>query len=180
MDLRRIGQIELGSKVVVSDPCYNLGTWCMGVLYDVKPGEYSCFINCIISDWGNRIKELFIIHKSSPVCPELVSELMDFEVGVDSATAGIFDYLYYEKTHEDRENFDKWFNEKVIGMYDDGKDMNLSTNITDQKGVLCTSGYGDGGYDCFVHRNSVGQIDAIKVVFINDKEESEGECYSLV
>lgn len=176
MSLKKIGQIELGPKVVVSDPCYSLGIWCMGILDDVKPGEYSCFINCIDTDWGNRIKELFIIHRSSSVCSGLINELMDFEVGVDSGTAGIFDYSYYEKTRED----DEWFNEKVIGMYDDGKDMNLSTNITDQRGVLCTSGYGDGGYDCFVHRNSVGQIDAIKVVFISDEEENEGDCYSLV
>ncbi len=29
--------IELGDKVMVSDPCYDLDIWCQGVLENVKP-----------------------------------------------------------------------------------------------------------------------------------------------
>lgn len=30
--------IELGDKVVISDPCYDLDVWCSGTLENVKPG----------------------------------------------------------------------------------------------------------------------------------------------
>lgn len=30
--------IELGDKVVISDPCYDLDVWCNGTLENVKPG----------------------------------------------------------------------------------------------------------------------------------------------
>ena len=32
--------IKLGNKVMVSDPCYGLDTWCQGVLENVLPGNY--------------------------------------------------------------------------------------------------------------------------------------------
>lgn len=42
-------------------------------------------------------------------------------------------------------------------------------------GVATSSGYGDGGYDCYVGRNKEGQIVAAKIVFIDLNEEDEDE-----
>lgn len=42
-------------------------------------------------------------------------------------------------------------------------------------GVACHSGYGDGGYNCFVKRNSDGKVVAAKIVFIEDEPEDEME-----
>lgn len=42
-------------------------------------------------------------------------------------------------------------------------------------GVACHSGYGDGGYNCFVKRNPDGKVIAAKIVFIDDEPEDEME-----
>lgn len=37
-NLKHVGTFSLGTKVMVSDPCYKLNTWCQGVLENVKSG----------------------------------------------------------------------------------------------------------------------------------------------
>lgn len=54
-DKFNLGTIELGSEVIVSDPCYSLGTWCQGHLTDVKAGKYNAFMNkASFNDWVRR------------------------------------------------------------------------------------------------------------------------------
>lgn len=37
-----LGTFEVTSdKLVISDPCYHLGTWCMGTLSNVEPGLWT-------------------------------------------------------------------------------------------------------------------------------------------
>lgn len=50
-----IGQIKLGSDVVIADPCYDLDTWCIGVLGDVVPGIYDVIAD--EADYG-RVRTL--------------------------------------------------------------------------------------------------------------------------
>lgn len=95
------GTITLGEKVMVSDPCYGLGTWCQGVLENVLPGEYDCNVEYSNEgDWGIRVSAIEVTHES---CRGrfIALECEDFEVGVDSGQAGIFDYEYYAKYHKD-------------------------------------------------------------------------------
>jgi len=40
-------------------------------------------------------------------------------------------------------------------------------------GVATASGYGDGGYSCYVGRNEQGQIVAARIVFIDDEKAEE-------
>lgn len=40
-------------------------------------------------------------------------------------------------------------------------------------GVATASGYGDGGYNCYVGRNNKGEIVAARIVFIGDEEYDE-------
>lgn len=95
------GFIRLDDKVMVSDPCYGLNTWCQGVVENVLPGEYKCKIG--FSDegvFGIRVADIEVVHgnyvgKFIEFWPE------EFEVGVDSGQAGIFDYEYYKKCHTD-------------------------------------------------------------------------------
>ena len=96
------GIITLNDKVMVSDPCYGLNTWCQGVVENVLPGEYECKVGFSDEDiFGMRVADIEVVHKG------YVSQFLDyraeaFEVGVDSGTAGIFDYEYYKKYHTDR------------------------------------------------------------------------------
>jgi hypothetical protein len=95
------GVIHLGGKVMVSDPCYGLNTWCQGVLENVLPGEYECRVeHSDMGDWGIRVSAIEVIHKDYRDI-ELTTVLEDFEVGVDSGQAGIFDYEYYARYHTD-------------------------------------------------------------------------------
>ena len=42
-------------------------------------------------------------------------------------------------------------------------------------GVATHSGYGDGGYNCYVGRNDKGEIVAARIVFISDDEDDEDD-----
>ena len=105
------GIIKLGEKVMVSDPCYGLGTWCQGIIENVLPGNYHCMVKYSDEgDWGIRVAAIEVIHQDARV---IRYEAQDFEVGVDSGQAGIFDYEYYAKYHtssEDRDHVDDgWY-----------------------------------------------------------------------
>lgn len=169
-----LGLITLGDKVVISDPCYSICTWCSGIINNLLPGVYSCHILQGIvkdwEDWGVREKELYITHLCSSIKPEDISEPTKFDIGVDSGTAGIFDYDYYEKYHDkekDRESFEKWYDEFVCDVIDE------HYNITSDLGIWSRSGLGDGSYDCFIHTNSDGKVDGIKIVFIDENSIEE-------
>ena len=67
-----MNKIEIGffeiitGKVIVSDPCYTLGTWCQGVLNKVKCGKWIGYVQR--SDegrWGERVAELIACHHES-------------------------------------------------------------------------------------------------------------------
>lgn len=164
-----LGMIKLSNKVMVSDPCYSVGTWCQGVVENVLPGTYNCYILSGMTDWGDRIKELYVTNSDRSISRDQINTTMSFDVGVDSGTAGIFDYDYYEKYHKNESQHDKeeqeaWYNKYVLKNFPDYK-------ITSEKGIWSLSGYGDGGYDCFTHIDSEGYVDAIRIVFINDSKE---------
>ena len=96
--------IKLGEKVMVSDPCYGLDTWCQGVLENVLPGDYNCKVEHIDEGvFGVRVAAIEAIHQDARV---IRYEAQDFEVGVDSGTAGIFDYDYYVKYHKSSKESD--------------------------------------------------------------------------
>lgn len=286
------GTITLGSKVMVSDPCYGLNTWCQGVLENVLPGRYSCKVGLSDEgDWGIRVADIEARHVNYADGLEYQAE--DFEVGVDSGTAGIFDYEYYcqyhtdssEWPHANRSWLDRCYNvteeyiknphyvsfldlaeykaalmcfrhdlnvlkakypeldvdsvyEEKINHYhklmNDNYDCSLdglrdilrrlkeiedgtyeppkrtdaenelvdveckygdmlhnlwvvynkkivsqknlyrnSGGTTDGLGLMSSSGYGDGGYECFTARNDEGKIVSIRVEFIGEDEDDE-------
>ena len=168
------GTITLGEKVMVSDPCYGLGTWCQGVLENVLPGVYDCSVEYSDEgDWGIRVVAIEVTHKS---CRGkfIVLDLEDFEVGVDSGQAGIFDYEYYAKYHKDSTESehvdDDWYD-----MVCDLTHKN-NGNTTHCLGLVSSSGFGDGGYNCWTYKNEDGKIVAIRVEFITE-DDYEDEDY---
>lgn len=211
------GTITLGSKVMVSDPCYKLGTWCQGVLENVLPGKYHCKVAFIDEGtWGIRVSKITVLHKNY-LNKTLRVEKCDFEVGVDSGTAGIYDYDYYAKYHTDKYLDDVWYgracdcSQRVVSnpnyMTFEDYMKNVKEKLTDEhdefaeidaeleyignskynsefrfmfdgkpidgRGFISASGYGDGGYPCYISRNSEGQIVSITVEFISLYEEDE-------
>ena len=95
------GIITLGAEVMVSDPCYGLGTWCQGILTNVLPGDYECFVeHADEGDWGLRVSRICVMHTDYRDM-FITYDLEDITVGVDSGQAGIYDYDYYKQYHTD-------------------------------------------------------------------------------
>lgn len=159
--------ITFTDKVVVTDPCYIRGTWCGAYEVEVKPGEYKTSIETSDEgDWGIRVAELKVKMVGETVVRE---DAADFMVGVDSGQAGIFcDTLYPEGE---------------VGEFDgDGSFYDQCCNITlsdeqygeiQGKGFLSSSGFGDGGYSCYLGYNTDNQVVSIRIVFIDEAEEEE-------
>lgn len=104
-----IGTIELGDKVRISDPCYDVDTWCAGTLENVLPGKYNCFSQRVDEeDWGIRIASIEIRHRDyDDVEP---TEIQNIDVGVDSGQCGIYDLDYFvEAKEKDEEGDDEWY-----------------------------------------------------------------------
>lgn len=167
-DLEYIGTFNLGTKVMVSDPCYKLDTWCQGVLENVKSGIWEAYLKMVDTEmWGVRVAELITI--SSEHCEQyltIMDEHQEFEVGVDSGCAGIFDYEYYCKCNED------WYEKQIIQQFFPGDESTWQKSVfTESNGVVSNSGYGDGGYDCYVARNTEGEIVGIRIVYISEEDD---------
>lgn len=164
-------QIKLGNKVMVSDPCYGLNTWCQGELENVLPGTYDCKIEYSDEcDLGIRAAAIEVTHQEYDGVIRFEPE--DFEVGMDSGQAGIFDYDYYCKYHKDfkkRDHVDDYWYDKVCK-------ITLAKNqagTTDDLGFVSSSGFGDGSYVCYTAKNKNGEIVAIRIEFITNEDDYE-------
>lgn len=155
----KLGDMAISSGVVrISDPCYDKDTWCAGTIKNVKTGVWKT--STVLSDegeWGVRNAVLMAHHSDHPaVSTSLSWKKKRIDVGVDSGQAGIFDDAYY-KGGEDDYGEDGW--------YDDNCNISLNAKhsagvLPDNMGVVSSSGYGDGSYDCYV------MLDGKKVVAI--------------
>lgn len=166
-------KIKLGNKVMVSDPCYGLDTWCQGVLENVLPGTYDCKVEYSDEgDWGTRVAVIEVIHQDYEGIIRYEPE--DFEVGVDSGQAGIFDYDYYCEYHMDINERphvnDDWY-DRVC----DITLANKQVGTVDDLGFVSRSGFGDGGYTCYTAKNQNCEIIAIRIEFIEEDEYDEYE-----
>jgi len=148
--------ITFGESVMVSDPCYEVGTWCQVKLNDVLPGEYKSFLRKTSNTggWGTRCSVLVVVHKDH-LDDKLTWRKHHGEIGVDSGQAGIFSMESYKNDSivdtietpdskftlgiSDRDG-DKWY-EKMC-------QFTLSDNQwgSYNGGVVSSSGIGDGGY----------------------------------
>lgn len=148
-----LGTFEVTSdKLVISDPCYDLGTWCMGTVPNVKPGLWTATIGIAdTGEFGERIAFLAVFHQDSPPIQKLKACPASFDVGVDSGQAGIFDYNHFhdEEVIEDQELTDfgsRWFTYCCYQTLDGEHHAGLIPY-----GVVASSGFGDGCYSCYVY-----------------------------
>lgn len=159
-------------KIRVTDPCYTKDTWCAGVLENCVSGEW--FAERIISNegsWGNRVAEICIWNKDY-IGEVDANELTDIDVGVDSGQAGFFD----EDQYPDGETGEYG---QLDTFYGQVCDQTEGTDIANVGfGVTTSSGFGDGGYNCYIGKNSEGKIVAAKIVFIGEEEDEEDyDCW---
>lgn len=172
--------VELTTSVVISDPCYEIPTWCQTVLRSkLKPGTYHTFVlQTDESDWGIRNARLFAIHH------EHINDDLNWElgetIGVDSGQAGIFSLSTYQNdsianeiTYPENGEWegsilpkfkagDDWY-EKMCGI-----SINNPNGFGCYKnGVVSRSGIGDGGYNVFYNKSKVNGKNKITAICID-------------
>ena len=157
--------IELGGKVMVSDPCYGMNVWCHGIVENVLPGTYNCSV--VYSNegaWGVRVAEIEVLHQDAK---RYTMSHSGFVVGVDSGQAGIFDYEYYEHYHQ-RGVDDDWY-DRVCAITLSAE----SAGTIDDSGFVSMSGFGDGGYDCYLYKDLNYNVVGFRIVYIYEDEEED-------
>jgi hypothetical protein len=157
-------QIQLGKRVRVSDPCYGTDVWCSGVVDNVKEGTY--IVDVHMSDegmWGDRVKSLTVIH--SEFDGHTTIERANFTVGVDSGQAGIYDEDYYNQYHTEDDCDRDWYGEVC--------DLTNPFGTKDGKCVVSSSGFGDGGYDCYLLKDKNNEVVGFQIVFIEGEDEED-------
>ncbi len=98
--------------------------------------------------------------------PNSVSwETVSGEVGVDSGQAGIFDDVQYGDGDGEYGDTDTWYGRMCETTSDP-----IGAGVQPE-GVVSSSGFGDGGYDCQVIRSSNKDIVGVRIVFITHEDE---------
>ena len=160
-----IGTFMIKSDLmVVSDPCYARGTWCAGEIKAKSGLWHAKVFKGVMDDWGNRVLKLKAVHGSVPMDTQ-PTEQCDFEVGVDSGQAGLFDPAHYNSESE------AW--------YDNISHLTLHTEVsagTTDYGCVSSSGFGDGGYRCYVLTDpETGEATCVEIEFINVEDYYKDE-----
>lgn len=187
--LKKVPTLKLGSllgsfqvtsgKLQITDPCYDKKTWCAGSIDNVRNGTWiGHVVRCDetgqkpFSD-GIRNAELYAFHSDLKKLPAKWTKTK-IHVGVDSGQAGIFDEAKYPEGGADDEAFYDACGKQTLGEYGspDGyyaDDINFKmAGVVNNFGVVSHSGYGDGGYNCYVYKQK-GQVVAVKIVFIDKR-----------
>lgn len=96
-DMKPIGSFEIESgKVMISDPCYERGTWCQGILNNVVKGKWNAYIKeSDEKEWGTRAAELIAVKDGYKLENLTGWNESGIHVGVDSGQAGIYEDKYY-------------------------------------------------------------------------------------
>jgi hypothetical protein len=162
------GFIELSGKVVVSDPVYDRSVWCMATDITVKPGTYLTYIvKKHDQKFGFKAAEIVAIHTDWVESEKEAWEPYDCCIGVDSGQCGIFDDSIYPANGISRGEF-----EDEDSFYGECCKLTLSDNqcgvLKSLKGVISSSGYGDGSYKLFCQYHG-GERVALMVDFDLEK-----------
>ena len=168
--------IKLGNKVLVSDPCYELGTWCTGVVENVKEGNYITNVAYWEDSdpfFNNRVAELEAILDGVDK-DSLSWEITEADIGVDSGQCGIYDYESVKDIVGTGEYDEK---DTFYGQACQCTDVKEKYSELNGYGVVSCSGVGDGSYDLYIAKQD-NQVVGIKVVYL-DEEEQEPTDYEV-
>lgn len=181
------GKLEVIDKLLLSDPCYDLDTWCTEEA-DLPKGTYNCYSR----KYKGRISSIFILKEDFDNLKQLYIVDLDNPIeglGVDSGQLGIFNKSKYrkavskevfEKSLEGEFPYEDWKRQWDDNKSDKDKFYECCCNNTLKKnlcgvienvGFVSSSGYGDGSYVAFYlndfNENRIG----LQIVFIDADEE---------
>ena len=180
-------KFEIKSGVVVcSDPCYEIPTWCQGIINNVKSGTwYADIEKKDVGSWGLRVHSMTIIHENhltnhGQIIFDYLNPIGNY--GVDSGQFGFFDKEFYRNDSAaeslpkvdwadyNKEDGDEWY--KACA------EITLSENLGGVMGAgaVTSSGYGDGSYPVFGNLDE-GEYISLKVIFIEEDYEEDEDYY---
>lgn len=187
--IETIGTLEVNESLIISDPCYSKGTWCMAENVELPHGTYNC---CVCYNDENRVASIEItLEDYDRESNEYVEgEPLEDTLGVDSGQLGIFVQSKYRegiskelymKSLEVVPMCEGWFTPYSEEMSADENFYNCCGNYTlsTQKcgvmggiGFVSSSGYGDGCYHArLLYNIDETKVVGLKVYFIEDEEE---------
>lgn len=177
-------QFEIKSgKLVLSDPCYDLGTWCQGIVDGVKKGKWVGDVEYIDS-FGHRVAKLWAYHEDYPMSGDDIKgygEILEFTGGVDSGQFGYFDHEEYRNDNI-VQGVERVTPDDVI--CDDEPWYSICCDRTLSKdkwgeipfGIVSSSGYGDGSYPTYGIKDVDGkEWVGFVTLFIWDDDEEDDE-----
>ena len=134
-----VGEIVLGDKVRISDPCYDIDTWCAGTLENVLEGKYMCFSQSSDEgNWGIRVASIEVRHVDF-LYVEPTELQQQIHVGVDSGQAGIYDLDYFIENRKDKHGEDKWYHRvcnKTCGYFDNPNYVPFTTTFEYKAAIM--------------------------------------------
>ena len=152
--LLKLGSFSVTDKIIVADPCYDYGKLGTLALDNVLSGKYIATAevekNLSHSNFKNDILE---------------SENVGY-IAVDSGQAGFFDLNFFRKNHGGEVG-------DLNSFYGLACSITLSpkqAGVIKKRGVVSSSGFGDGCYNVYVSRDEVGKIVAASVFFIEEED----------
>ena len=158
--LLKLGSFSVTDKIIVADPCYDYGKLGTLALDNVLSGKYIATAEVE----KNLIAALHISH-SNFKNDILESENVGY-IAVDSGQAGFFDLNFFRKNHGGEVG-------DLNSFYGLACSITLSpkqAGVIKKRGVVSSSGFGDGCYNVYVSRDEVGKIVAASVFFIEEED----------
>lgn len=209
-------QVSSGS-LQVTDPCYEVGTWCAGQIDRVKNGIWKASVSYSFEEeqferlkgWLNeeietnrklferlgvekgeelekllklrvsrsqkeideyigRVSVLSIAHEDYEISFDKQEFFLSkIDVGVDSGQAGFYDFEEFSKIKSEKDSSENFYR-KVCN-----QTLGSTMFGTIEFGATSSSGYGDGGYSCYVKRDAEDFVVASMIVFISEDEEED-------
>ena len=182
-----VGSFKMEGDVMrVSDPCYKKDVWCAGTIHNCKIGDWETAV--VLSDegqFGVRVAMLVAYHCDSGVSFSLADKILsdgrfvpgtgfehcDFEVGVDSACAGLYDDSKFglDEVFADAPPAPEYYGHGQGAVWSShcccATDNELRAGII-PCGVVSHSGFGDGGYDAYTHTGWDGKVDLVAIMYL--------------
>lgn len=171
-----VGIFNINSpNILVTDPCYEKGTWCQGNINNAKTGKWyaqASFSNEKV--WDTRVSSLQIFHEglSFRQLPDMDWKKQKATIGVDSGQAGFFQSeRYHENGRGDFDDHDSFYGQIC--------EMTLSSKqagVIDY-GCVSSSGFGDGEYTLETIEDKDKKTVAARIIFISCEDEEEYDEY---
>lgn len=169
----QIGEFQMTSnKMIVTDPCYELGTECTYILNTAKTGTWRAFV--VMKD--ERPMALIALHSSVPSknIKNLTFQTKWKNLGVDSGQMCMCDLQFYKQNQEEYDKYchvtlDTEYRAGIVGFYNSPNPYETKDfSLTKAYACVSQSGYGDGTYKCKTYT----QYGMVYGVMVDNMDES--------